>query len=505
MKRCWLILALAGCSAPSATRDAHDAGPPADAAAMPAHDAGVPDAATLDAAPPGADMTPLPPMAYVTSDDLKQALSPTPVTRGATTADVTITVDATTTYQAMVGFGASLTDSSSFVMASYLSSSGLHDVLVKLFDPAAGVGLNFLRQPMGATDFSSVGNFSYDDTANDTTLAQFNITQDLKATIPILKQALTIDPGLFIMATPWSPPAWMKLNQSMNGSGSAPGNPGLAGNAYGPLAQYFVKLVQAYAHEGIIINAVTPQNEPLNGAANYPGMGFDQPSETSFIGHNLGPAFAAAGLKTLIWAYDHNWDVESYPAGVMSDATAGPLSEGGAFHCYGGDASAMTTFHNAFPHKSVYMTECSGGGWQGDPFANTIDLIIDSTNNWARAVVLWNLALDENAGPRNNGCNDCRGVITVNSKSGMVSYEADYYALGHFSKFVRPGALRIASTASGGTLNQVAFANRDGRLVVIAHNTGAATQVVRVGSGATALGVSVPANAAVTLTWTPAP
>jgi glucosylceramidase len=444
------------------------------------------------------------PAAFLTRDDLTEALSPAPVTLGAATADVTITVDATTRYQAIVGFGADLTDSSSYVMSTHLSPSALHDLLVKLFDPAGGVGLGFLRQPMGASDFSSAGNFSYDDTVNDTALAQFNIAQDLKATIPILKQALAIDPGLFIMATPWSPPAWMKLNNSMNGSGGAPGNAGLSGSDYGPLAQYFVKLVQAYAAQGITINAVTPQNEPLNGSANYPGMDFNQASETSFIGNNIGPAFAAAKLKTLIWAYDHNWDVESYPAGVMSDATAGPFSEGAAFHCYGGDPSAMTTFHSAFPDKSVYMTECSGGTWQSDPFANTIDLIIDSTNNWARAVALWNLALDENAGPQNHGCNNCRGVVTIDSQSGKVTYNVDYYALGHFSKFVRPGAVRIASAASGATLKQVAFANSDGTLALIAHNTGAATQVMQVGAGAAAMSVSVPANAAVTLVWHPA-
>ena len=166
----------------------------------------------------------------------------------------------------------------------------------------------------------------------------------------------------------------------------------------------------------------------------------------------------------------------------------------------------MTTFHDAFPQKSVYMTECSGGDWQGDPFAATIDLVIDSTANWARAVALWNMALDENKGPQNHGCSTCRGVVTVNSGSGAVTYEADYWALGHFAKFVRPGAVRIASTATGGSsgsLKQVAFANPDGRLALVAHNTGSASTTVRVGAGASAMNVTVPANAAVTLTWSP--
>jgi len=163
----------------------------------------------------------------------------------------------------------------------------------------------------------------------------------------------------------------------------------------------------------------------------------------------------------------------------------------------------MTTFHTQFPNKSIYMTECSGGDWQNDPFANTIDLEISSTSNWARAISLWNLALDENDGPQNNGCNDCRGVITVNSQSSAVTFNVDYYALGHFSKFVLPGAVRIASSTPNNNLNQVSFQNLDGRLAFIAHNTGNNTMTVQVGTGATAMSVQLPANAAVTISWSP--
>ncbi|HEY3819838.1 MAG TPA: glycoside hydrolase family 30 beta sandwich domain-containing protein [Polyangiaceae bacterium] len=451
-----------------------------------------------------ASVPPPAPAAFVTTDDLSQALSPVTVALGAkTTADATITVDPTTTYQSIVGFGASITDSSSYVMTKYLSAADLATLLAKLFDPAQGIGLGFLRQPLGASDFSSVGNFSYDDGAADPALSRFSIAQDLKATIPVLKQALAVAPGLVVLGTPWSPPAWMKNNDSMDGTGGGGGSSGLAGDAYDPLAQYFVKWVQAYVAQGIPVRAVTPQNEPLNGAAAYPGMDLDAPSELALIATHMGPAFQSAGLTTQIWAYDHNWDVESYPAQIMSDATAGGFTEGAAFHCYGGDPSAMTTFHQAFPQKSVYMTECSGGTWQSDPFASTIDLAIDSTANWARAVALWNMALDENAGPQNDGCSTCRGVVTVNSGSGEVTYNADYYALGHFAKFVRPGAVRIASASSSGSLNQVAFANTAGSLVFIAHNTGSSSMTVRVGTGAASMDVTVPSNAAVTLIWTP--
>jgi glucosylceramidase len=156
-----------------------------------------------------------------------------------------------------------------------------------------------------------------------------------------------------------------------------------------------------------------------------------------------------------------------------------------------------------FPNKSLYMTECSGGNWQDDPFANTIELELSSTQNWAQAVALWNLALDENGGPTNNGCDGCRGEITVDSQSSAVTYNVDYYALGHFSKFVLPGAVRIASSTQNGNLNQVSFKNLDGRLAFIAHNTGNNTMTVQVGTGATAMSVQLPANAAVTISWTP--
>lgn len=508
------LLLVAGCSSPDGSASPADGGgreASTDAGiaretGAPVSEAGLPDATASDAShdAPTTPPPPPPPAAYLTTDDLSRTLAPVPVTLGtASGADVTVTVDPTTRYQSILGFGASITDSSSYAMTKYLSPAALAHLLANLFDPATGIGLSFLRQPMGASDFSSAGDFSYDDGAADPGLASFSIAQDLKATVPVLKQALAIAPDLFIMATPWSPPAWMKNNGSMNGSGATGGSSGLAGNAYGPFADYFVKFVQAYAQQGVTVRAVTPQNEPLNGGANYPGMDLNAPSELALIALHMGPAFQKAGLTTQIWAYDHNWDIESYPAQIMQDPTAGGFTEGGAFHCYGGDPSAMTTFHDAFPGKSVYMTECSGGDWQSDPFANTIDLAIDSTANWARAVSLWNMALDENKGPQNRGCSTCRGVVTVDSHSGAVTYEADYWALGHFAKLVRPGAVRVASSASGGSFKQVAFANADGRLALVAHNTGAASAALRVGTGASAMNVTVPANAAVTLTWTP--
>ena len=511
------VAGLAGCGDPILpAQSGEDSGSPR-VTPPPSEDSGAgggvvpPPPASNDAGSPAVDASsppdagpPPPPAAYLTTDDLSQALASVPLTMGDSgNADAVVTVDPATAYQSVVGFGASITDSSSYVMTKYLSASALTDTLEKLFDASKGVGLSFLRQPMGASDFSSVGNFSYDDGSSDPSLASFSIAQDMKATIPVLKQALAINEGITILGTPWSPPAWMKNNNSMDGSGGAPGNSGLATPAYGPLGDYFVKFVQAYAAQGVTVTAVTPQNEPLNGSANYPGMDLSATAETQLVGQDMGPAITKAGLSTQIWAYDHNWDVESYPEQVIGDSVAGPFTEGAAFHCYGGDVSAMSTFHQNFPGKSVYMTECSGGGWQGDAFANTIDLVIGSMANWARAIALWNMALDENAGPQNNGCPDCRGVITVDSQSGNVTYNADYYALGHFSKFVFPGAVRVSSKSANGAFSQVAFKNTNGSLAVIGHNTGGSTLTVQVGSGDSAMSVQVPANAGITFAWTP--
>ncbi|MFI5297110.1 MAG: glycoside hydrolase family 30 beta sandwich domain-containing protein [Polyangiales bacterium] len=516
-----LLVAMVGAGCSSATSPNSQSGVGSDAGTTELEAGGsahTPDAdiladAAKDSTDPDTDRTasdvggteatsPSGPTAYVTTPDLSQALASVPVVIAPKTGvpDVTIAIDATVRYQSILGFGASITDSSSYVLTKHLSAAALRDALIQLFDPSLGIGLSLLRQPIGASDFSSVGDFSYDDGGADPTLAHFSLAQDLKATIPVLQQVMSINSGVFVLGTPWSAPAWMKLNGSMDGSGGAAGNSGLSGSAYQPFADYFVQFVQGYAAHGIRVAAVTPQNEPLNGSANYPGMDLGASWELQLIAQNLGPALQRAGLSTQIWAYDHNWDQESYPAQVLGDATAGGFTEGAAFHCYGGDPSAMTTFHDHYPDKSVYMTECSGGAWQSDPWANTIDLILDSTANWARAVSLWNLALDEHAGPQNHGCNDCRGVVTVDSGTNTVTYNVDYYALGHFSKFVQRGAVRIGSTASG-NVKQVAFANPDGSFALVAHESGGADSTMEVATGTVTLRVRVPANGGVTLVW----
>lgn len=414
----------------------------------------------------------------------------------------TIGVDESRSYQAMIGFGASFTDSSALVAYS-LDASQRSALMRDLFDPKDGIGLGMLRQPMGASDFSATGNYSYDDMPagqTDPPLSHFSVAHDLAYIVPLLKQAREINPSVKIVATPWSPPGWMKTSDSMVGGSLKP-------DAFGPLAQYFARFVQAYEAQGVHVDYVTPQNEPLYEPGGYPGMLMEPEDQRTLIRDFLGPALSATGLGTAILAYDHNWDVPSYPETIYNDPSAAAFTPGTAWHCYAGDPSAQTSTHDAYPNEDAHLTECSGGEWQGtqqQAFDATMALLVNSPRNWARDVVLWNMALDQANGPTNGGCLTCRGVVTIAQANGgtTITKNVDYYALGHLSKFVRPGAVRIGSTAlADASVENVAFRNPDGSTVLVAHNTTGTARTFRVLWGTSAFSYTLGAGAAVTFTW----
>jgi glucosylceramidase len=418
-------------------------------------------------------------------------------TAGSGSASQTITVNPNTTYQSMTGFGASFTDSSAWLVAN---SSQRNTIMTKLFDPGSGIGLDFLRQPIGASDFArSV--YSYDDTAGDTSLANFSISHDNAYILPLLQQARQLNPATTVMATPWSPPGWMKT------SGSMIGGTLLAADrtAY---ANYFVKFLQAYAAAGVPVSLVTAQNEPEFSPGNYPGMAMSAADEATFINSYLGPAIQNAGLSTKILGYDHNWDDTSYPSTVL--ANAGNYTVGTAWHCYAGNPSAQSTVHNSYPGKDTYFTECSGS--QSSNTANTFadslmwqteNLIIGSTRNWAKSVVTWNMALDPSGGPSMN-CTTCTGVVTVNNSNGTATYNAEYYVLGQASKFVKPGAVRLDSNTFGsGNLEDVAFKNPDGSHALIVQNADTASRTFNVSENGQYFTYTVPGRSVATFTWTP--
>ncbi len=385
------------------------------------------------------------------------------------TTDPSISVDFSQQYQEIEGFGAALTGSSANVINGMAPAQ--KEALIKdLFSSSEGIGLSYLRLTIGASDFS-VNTFSYNDLpqgSTDAELAGFSIAQDETDVIPVLQSVLGYSPNIKIMGSPWSAPAWMKTSGSMNGGSLKPE----WFDAYG---NYFVKYINAYAAHGITIDAITPQNEPLHEIGTYPTMYMTALDQADFIKNSLGPKFQAAGINTKIIAYDHNFDRPEYPMAVLGDANAAQYVDGSAFHAYGGDVSAMNQVHAAFPNKNLYFTEVSGGEWSTD-FASNLkwsigNIFIGTTRNWSKNVLLWNLALNSNYGPTNGGCMNCRGVVTV-SASGTVTKNVEYYALAHFTKFIKPGAKRVNSTnfdnAQG--LKNVAFVNTDGSKVLVVLN-----------------------------------
>ncbi|MCX2732204.1 glucosylceramidase [Saccharopolyspora sp. NFXS83] len=415
----------------------------------------------------------------------------------------TITVDPGTTYQAVDGFGAALTDSSAWLVNN---SPRRDEIMSRLFDAESGIGLTALRQVVGASDFAR-STYSYDDVPageSDYELAKFSIAHDEADILPLLRRAGELAPELNVVATPWSAPAWMKSNGSMVGGE-------LPAHNYQVFADYLVRFVQAYEQAGVPIDSLTPQNEPLNDPPSYPGSPMSPDAQAAFIGNDLGPKLDAAGLDTKILAYDHNWDDTDYPNHVLGDANAARYVDGAAFHCYGGTPDAQSAVHDAHPDAEIHLTECSGTESE-DPaatFGDTLtwqasNLIIGGTRNWARSVVLWNLALDPAHGPVMDGaCSDCTGVTTVNNATGEVDYNAEYYALGHASKFVRPGAVRIGSNELDGVQN-VAFRNPDGSTALIALNPGGAERPITVSWQGQEFDHTLPAGGLATFTWPPA-
>jgi glucosylceramidase len=426
----------------------------------------------------------------------------------------TITIDPAKTYQTVAGFGASITDSS----AHLLARSPRRDAVMRdLFDPRGGLGLSYLRQPMGASDFVAGAHYTYDDVPagqRDYRLAHFSIAHDEAEILPLLRQARALNPSLKVMATPWSPPAWMKTNGSLVG-GRLIDDP----RVYGAYADYFVRFIEAYRRAGVPIDAITLQNEPQNRApSGYPGMDL-RPDEEIKLAELVGRRLRAAGLDTKILGYDHNWSPHpndggppgdeadpEYAATVMDDPGARRYLAGTAYHCYFGDPARQSAMHDAHPDKAIYFTECSGSLSQNPAttFPDTLHwqtamLTVWAMRHWAKTVITWNLALDPAGGPHNGGCGTCFGVVTIDPATGAVTRTADYYVLGHATRFVRPGAVRIDSTVAG-TIADVAFRNPDGSIAVIAVNDdwGTGAQKFTVRTGATAFSYELPAGAVAT-------
>jgi glucosylceramidase len=418
---------------------------------------------------------------------------------GPATGDEAVTIDTSKRFQKMQGFGAAITDASAQLL-SELPEDKRKALMAELFGRGPdGLGLSFTRLTVGASDFSPV-HYSYDDSpgdAPDPELRHFSIDYARKYVLPRTREALAINPDLKVMISPWSAPAWMKTTKSLYKGQLVP-------EYYPAFANYLARTVEEFGREGVPVSMLTIQNEPDFEPADYPGMRVNSPDRAAIIGKYVGPTFTKRGLKTQILDYDHNWDNPEMPWTVLSDPIARKYVSGVAWHCYEGDVPAQSQVHDAFPDKDTWFTECSGGQWS-PKYAEVLGwmtdkLIIGGANNWSRGVLLWNLALDPNYGPHKGGCGDCRGVVTIDPKTGSITRNVEYYVLGHASRFVLPGAYRVGTTIRGEGIEAAAFSNPDGGRVAILRRTS--------GDGPTTIvldgqrySVTLPEGAVATLRW----
>jgi glucosylceramidase len=398
----------------------------------------------------------------------------------------------------MDGFGISMTEGSAWLLHNRMPPAMSRDVMTKLFDPSSGIGLSFVRLPIGSTDLS-LNHYSYDDMPagqQDPELHHFSTAHDEAYVFPVMREALKLNPAITVMATPWSAPAWMKTHDSMVGGSLREENM----PAY---AEYIVRSLQSFERAGIPVKYFTVQNEPLHETEDFPGTLMLADQQKRLIGRYLGPDLHRVGLQTQVLAYDHNWDHQEYPLEVLSDPAAAPFMAGSALHCYGGEASAQSVIHDRFPDKGIWMTECSGGTWQKEaPLVVTAHLLIDATRNWAKTVALWGIVLDTDHNPHAGGCGTCRGLVTFDTKRMSVSYTGDFYALAQASKFVHPGATRIDSSSFGGqNLESVAYQNVNGSIVLLVLNDQSDTAKFDVSWRATTFHASLPPGALATYIW----
>ena len=437
---------------------------------------------------------------WLTKGDLSALLTKQTGTLGFSTTTnsyANIEVNAAQKYQTVDGFGYTLTGGSADVIYK-LTAAKRTALLQELFGSGeTSIGISYIRISIGASDLNA-SPFTYDDLpagSTDLDLANFSLEKDKTGVIALLKEILAINPKILILATPWSAPLWMKDKDSFVGGR-------LQAQYYDVYAKYFVKYIQQMKAEGIVIDAVTPQNEPLHGG-NNPSMEMSALEQTNFIKNNLGPAFKAANITTKIIAYDHNCDNPNYPKAILADPAANPFVDGSAFHLYAGDIVALSSVYNSYPDKNIYFTEqwtSSTGEFGGDLKWHLKNVIIGSMRNWSRNALEWNLANNGSFEPHTTGgCSTCKGAITVTSSEAFQRNVA-YYIIAHASKFVPAGSVRIASNISG-NLQNVAFITPSGSKVLIVENDGQGNEIFNIKFNDKWVTTSLQGGSVGTYTW----
>lgn len=417
--------------------------------------------------------------------------------------ETTITLVPEETYQTMDGFGVAITGSTCYNLLQ-MKEDSRRAFLTETFSETSGYGFSYCRISIGCSDFS----LSEYTCCDDEGIENFALTEeDTEYVIPILKEILAINPNLKIMGTPWTPPRWMKTNKAWT-SGE------LRKDCYEDYATYFVKWIEAFGNYGIRIFSVTPQNEPLNrGNSASCFMPWDQ--ERDFVKNALGPAFEKAGIRTKIYAFDHNYnydnmnDQKSYPTKIYKDEEASQYLAGAAFHNYGGNKDELVVVHNATPGKDLVFSETSIGTWNDGQnlkvrlMDDMQEVALGTVNRWCKGVIVWNLMLDEKRGPnRPGGCQTCFGAVDINMDYTAITRNSHYYIIAHLSSVVKPDAVRIGTTGyTKEGLTYSAFKNVDGSYALVMSNNTANSLNITVKDGKKQFTHSVPNNSAVSFSW----
>jgi glucosylceramidase len=378
-----------------------------------------------------------------------------------------ITIDPRKRFQKMEGFGGAFTEAAA-VTWQKLPAEKQAEVMRAYFDPHNGLGYTMGRTHINSCDFA-LGNYAHDEVAGDFSLEHFSLARDRAAIVPMLKEALRLSGGLKLFASPWSPPAWMKTNKQMNGGGR------LLPECRDVWARYYCRYIREYEKEGIPFWGLTVQNEP-EASQSWDSCLYSAEEERDFVRDYLGPTLQKEGLghlKLMIW--DHNRDAIYDRARVVyDDPLAAQYVWGAAFHWYVGDHfDNLTAVHEAFPDKHLLFSEgCQEGGphtgeWGvGERYGRSL---INDLNRWTVAWVDWNLMLDKRGGPNHVG-NYCSAPILVDTQTGLPLYQSSFYYLGHFSRYIRPGAERILHAGTTDALETTAFLNPDGTIAVVVMN-----------------------------------
>jgi glucosylceramidase len=405
-----------------------------------------------------------------------------------------ITLDPSRKFQTMLGFGAAFTDAACY-MFNQLSTSARAPLFHELFHPSE-MGLNVCRTCIGSSDYSTEM-FSYDEGEPDPEMKHFSIDHDKAYVLPMMREARKANPDLFLFSSPWSPPGWMKAGGSMLGGS-------MRQKYFAPYAQYFLNFLQAYATEGVPVQAVTVQNEvDTDQDGRMPACTWAQEYEIGFVKNHLGPLLEKKGISAKIWILDHNYNLWGRAVAELDDVDLRKYCNAIAFHGYVGTADMMSQAHAAHPDAQIYWTE--GGPDYTAPdyatdWANWGKTFTEATRNWAQAITGWNLALDEKGRP-NIGPFSCGGMVTIHSQTKEITRSGQYWAFAHFSRNVQRGAKRFESSGAVTGLDHVAFENPNGTKVLVLTNSGEAKSIT-LQHGKKAARFDMPAKAMASLAWT---